>query len=315
LARYASMLAMVPAKTLGEGDTPLIEISQGLYVKAEYLNPSGSFKDRGASLCVTHACMHGYSTIVEDTSGNTGIALSMYAARCGMRMRVVVPRDAPEGKVKLLRLLGAEVVFAEDRGSASRIARELASLGEYYASHLTNPLFIEGPRTIAYEIYEQLGEIDNVVVPVGSGGLVLGIAYGFQDLLKLGLIRRIPRIVAVQRCDVAPLYRAIYGLKEPGGDAWLADGIRVPDPPRLNEIANVVKHSMGEVILVNNEDIVKALSELVEMGILVEPTAATAFAAYTKLRDKLAGSTVVVLTGSGSKMLSDLESILRRTPR
>jgi threonine synthase len=307
------MIATPPSRDLGEGGTPSMVVEwRGLEIvyKLEHLNPSGSFKDRGAATSVSHAEVLGARCVVEDSSGNAGIAVARYARAAGLRATVYVPADAPEGKKAILRLLGAEVVEAPSRSEASKMVWSRAAKGEcYYVDHLSSPFFIEGLRTVAYEVYEEHGTPDAVIVPFGSGGLFLGIYHGFRDLVELGMERRVPRMYAVQGASVAPLYEAVHGRK-PLGTSRLADGIRVAEPPRLSEALEAIRSSQGDVVVVTDDEISAALRELLDLGLIVEPTSAAAQAALAKLAEKLKDEGVrrvlVPLTGSGLKMAERL---------
>ncbi len=319
LSRYRSMLAIAPLKSLGEGATPLITVEKArlrVHLKLEYLNPSGSFKDRGTVLAISHASSVGVRCVVEDTSGNTGISVAMYSTTMGLQATIVMPRDAPEGKKRAVKLLGGEVLEAPSRGEATIMAQKLvAERRFYYVDHLASPLYIEGYRTIAYEIFECIGVPDAVVVPAGSCGLFIGTYRGFEDLYRLGYARRKPMMIAVQGVEVAPLYEKLYGEKPPSGTSKLTDGIRVPKPPRLEEAVSIIRETEGRVVLVSDEDIVSALRELLGMGLIVEPTSAAAYAALVKVADELRSmgieDVVIPLTGSGLKMLEKLDELLR----
>ncbi|MEM4672756.1 MAG: pyridoxal-phosphate dependent enzyme [Sulfolobales archaeon] len=304
-SRFESMLPFVPEKSRGEGSTPLViekEEEVSLLFKLEYLNPSGSFKDRGTALSIYYARRLGFENIVEDTSGNTGISVALYSKLYGMKSRIVMPRTAPEGKKKLVRMLGGEIIETETRSEASE--KVLSFLGDsYYVAHLWSPFYIIGASTIAYEVFEEYSAPDAIIAPVGSGGLILGIIRGFENLLREGRIRRMPRPIAVQGYSSQPLYVKIHGERVIGEDSSLADGIMVQNPPRLNEIASKIREYNGEVVLVGNSDIRAAWNLLLERGFLVEPTSATVYAAYMKIRKKLEGLKVLLpLTGSGLKM-------------
>jgi len=319
LSRYEKMVPVAKSSIMEEiGSTPIAEVEyrgMRLIFKQEFLNPSGSFKDRGSALALSLARACGIGRVVEDSSGNTAISIALLSRRLGLRARVFIPRDAPEGKKKLLKLLGAEIVECASREEASKKVMEIAlrNSNVFYVDHLRNPMYIEGSRTIAYEVYEACGEVGTVIVPVGSGGLFLGIAKGFEDLVKLGLMRSAPKLIAVQGYEVAPLYEAFKGMKPPKMSSKLADGIRVSKPPRLAEMVKVLQICRGEVVLVSDAEIVGALRELIDLGFIVEPTSATVLAALEKLLKhgaRLSEPVLLVLTGSGMKMLDDLLYLL-----
>jgi threonine synthase len=305
MIRYSSMLPMKPEKNIGEGDTPLIiENIDGrkILFKLEYLNPGGSFKDRGSSLAVYYAYKTGYKTVVEDTSGNTGISVSLYSRIYGLKTKIFMPKTAPEGKKRLVKKLGAEVVETEDRARASEEVLKYVS-ESFYVAHTWNYLYVLGASTISYEVYEEYGPPDLVITPIGSGGLFLGLVKGFEELYKLGRISRMPRFIGVQGYNVQPVYEALKGYKEAGEDSSLADGIMVRNPPRLQEIIEKIRLYNGEVILVGNSEIEKALERLLDLGFIIEPTSATVYAAYEKIKNKIDEKTILMpLTGSGLKI-------------
>jgi len=146
------------------------------------------------------------------------------------------------------------------------------------------------------------------IVPAGSGGLLLGIIRGFEILKKLGLLQKIPTPIAVQGYSNQPIFRSVKGFEIQGRSSLLAEGIMVPQPPRLDEVSNAIKTYRGDVVLVSDEDIVAALEDLISMGFIVEPTSAVAYAAFKKIAHNLKGGRVlIVLTGSGLKPYSDTQ--------
>ncbi|MCD6300757.1 MAG: pyridoxal-phosphate dependent enzyme, partial [Staphylothermus sp.] len=292
--RYSSYFPFKPIKTRGEGGTPLIIDENGrhkLLYKLEYMNPSGSFKDRGTLLSITYAYLMNYRNVVEDTSGNTGISVTLYSKVYGLEATIIMPSYAPIGKKKLVQLLGGKIVEAPTRTGASNIVLQYVE-NSYYVAHTWSYFYIIGASTISFEIFEEYGVPDYIVIPVGSGGLFLGVLHGFEYLKKIGIINKVPIPIAVQGYSVQPVYEKIYGAKKEGEKSELADGILVANPPRINTIVHYLKRFRGKIILVGNSDIRKALSELFQKGFIVEPTSATIYAAYTKLREELPQSDV-----------------------
>jgi len=305
--------------SLGEGWTPIVERRvQGVNVifKLEYLNPTGSFKDRGSTVVVTRALSLNVKSVAEDSSGNTGLSIAAYGSLAGLNVRVYVPSDIPESKKAMLELYGAKVILSGTRGDAAR--RVIEELGEddYYIGHTWNPFFIEGTKTIAYEICEQLDWSlpDIVITPVASGTLLLGFYKGLMELYEAGLINSIPRIIGVQAEGYTPIYNSLYGRERKGGKSSLADALRVPKPPRLHEIVSAIRRTGGDAIVVSDSEITIALGRLIRMGFLVEPSSATVLAALSKalnegIIDK--GERVLLpLTGSGLKMINKLYKLL-----
>jgi len=305
LQRFSKMLPFTPEKTRGEGSTPLITESfngNTVLFKLEYLNPSGSFKDRGSALAVYYGYKMGFKEIVEDTSGNTGISVTLYSRLYGLKPLIVMPKTSPRGKRELVKALGGVVVEASDRSEASRIVLNLVE-NKYYVAHTWNYMYIIGASTIVYEVYEEYGVPDIVIAPIGSGGLILGLYHGFEKLMEAGLIDRIPVFIGVQGCSVQPVYRELYGFYE-CGVSNLADGIMVENPPRLESIVSYIKRYNGRVMLVDNKDVVEAMRELYDYGFIVEPTSATVWAVYKRIKDEVKNKTILLpLTGSGLKTL------------
>ncbi|MEM1508656.1 MAG: pyridoxal-phosphate dependent enzyme [Thermofilaceae archaeon] len=320
--RYRDLLPLIKSEclvSLGEGFTPvLIRRMEGYEVilKLDFMNPTGSFKDRGASVMLSNLKALEVESIVIDSSGNAGAAVAAYSAAAGIRCKVYVPANAPSSKKLQISLYGAELVEVEGARSLVR-EKALAELGDaVYASHMWNPYFIEGLKTLAYECFEQAGLPDAVVVPVGSGGLLLGMYGGFCELKKLGLIDNVPAIIAVQAAGYTPVYDVLHGPHgvEPPAEPF-ADGIAIPNPPRLKQIIKAVQTSGGDAVVVEDSMILEALSRLAKIGLFVEPTAATPLAALKNIKAEGivdAGSRVYIpLTGSGLKAV---DKIMNKIP-
>ena len=310
LARYSFALPPLDLSvSMGEGWTPLVRSRSGgpLY-KLEYLFPTGSFKDRGSVLVMTEAKNLGHGTVVQDSSGNAGASVAAYAARCGISATVIVPRDTAEAKRKQIEIFGATLEVVDgDRMAAASMALSLSETA-YYASHVWNPLFLEGTKTVAFEIWEQLGfrAPDVMVVPAGNGTMLLGVFKGFKELLQRARIRRLPRIYAVQSSRCSPLYAEWNETGEKTFRDTVAEGIAITAPPRMKEMVDALRVSRGDVVVVDDENILAEEERLaLEEGFLVEPTAAAASAAERFLRTRgviTSEETVVVpLTGSGLK--------------
>lgn len=299
--------------TLGEVMTPLVETElEGLrfYCKVEYLSPTGSFKDRGTAVLVSVLRALGVTKVVEDSSGNAGASLAAYTARAGIACRIFVPAHASPVKKAQIAAFGAQLVCVPGpRENAARAVQQAARKGAYYASHYYNPFGLAGLRTVAYELWEQLGRQApaNVVLPAGHGTLLLGIYRGFRDLKHSGLIAKLPRLFAVQAQTCAPLHAAfIQGSVEPlpvEEGTTVAEGVRISRPVRGREILAAVQDTVGQVLAVSDEETLTARDALARHGLYVEPTSAVAIAALARLRSAIGKdeTTVVLLTGSGFK--------------
>jgi threonine synthase len=318
--RYRTFLPVAEDPvTLGEGDTPLLEArrldpSGGLLLKNETVNPTGSFKDRPVAVAATVAQQLGLSGLLCASTGNTGVAVAAYAARAGLPAVCVVPESTPAAKMLQIEAVGARIVRVKGNYSdAYELARAAAE--DYGWANLTstyvNPYMLEGDKTVAFELFEQLGERvpDWVLVPVGAGPFLAAIHKGFEELGVSG-----PRMVAVQAAGCAPVVRAFEaGAKEvrewedpvETAASSIADPLR-GYPEDGTRTLSVVRESGGEAVTVSEEETRKATIDLARSeGLLVEPGAAVAVAAYRKLADQGSireGETaVIVLTGHGLK--------------
>jgi threonine synthase len=288
--------------TLGEGRTPTVELGNYL-LKLEFLNPTGSFKDRGASLSVSRALKLGFKVVIEDSSGNSGISTAAYSARAGLKARIYVPKDAPQGKLRLIKAFGAEVVTSETRNEAHR--RAVSDGSGFYVGHVVDPFFIEGVKDISLELYSLRKDLGAVVVPVASGTLFLGILKGFEELLELGLIDEVPTLIPVEACGYSKLrgyLKPVYLGCTESEKSLLADALRLTIVPRLRQIAEgAVRAKAPYVVIVGDGAIGEALKELYSLGLPVEPSSAATYAAAKYVAKDLGTRVVVPLTGSGLK--------------
>src|SRR5271169_2115544 len=224
LWRYAAALSLrgPPRVSLGEGWTPLVRRNWegvGVLFKLESQMPTGSFKDRGTAVMINHLLEVGVGPIHEDSSGNAGASIATYAAACGLPCRIYVPAAAPRAKLVQIAVAGADVrAIPGTRQAVSEAA--LAAAGEsFYASHNWHPYFIEGTKTLAFELWEQLGFRipDNILVPTGYGSNILGLDRGFDELERSGEITTRPRLFAVQAANCA----AFAAAWAAGGDKFV----------------------------------------------------------------------------------------------
>ena len=316
LWRYRSALPLAVKKpvSLGEGCTPLVTRRwRGVDArfKLEWFAPTGSFKDRGASVMISVLRQQGINHLLEDSSGNGGAAIAAYAAAAGIRAKILVPASTQPGKTVQMRTYGAEVelVPGTRQNTAEEAERQAARI--FYASHNWQPFFLQGTKTLAYELWEDLGfhAPDNVIIPTGAGSNVLGCDIGFGELMRSGEIARLPRLFAVQPENCAPIHASFSA----GTDARLpfepkptiAEGTAIAHPVRLKEVLDAIRRSSGATVAVSEDAIVAALHELATDGLYAEPTSAAAAAALSQLiaagTIRAGETTVVVLTGTGLK--------------
>ncbi|MFI4948396.1 MAG: threonine synthase [Alphaproteobacteria bacterium] len=325
LWRYRDALALGsrPRVSLGEGWTPLVErrwAGVSVHFKLESQMPTGSFKDRGTAVMLNHLLEVGVGRVHEDSSGNAGSSIATYAAAAGLPCRIYVPETAPRGKIVQIAAAGAEVRMIPGTRQAVTEAALAAVDESFYASHNWHPFFIEGTKTLAYELWEQLGFAvpDNILVPTGYGSNILGLDRGFDELEGRGEITRRPRLFAVQAANCAAFATAWaagaadYVSFTPGATA--ADGIATVRPVRTAEVLRALRRSAGGVVAVPEAEIAPALRALGRLGLFVEPTAATAGAALSRLlRDgtiQADETTIVVLTGHGLKATDKIAELL-----
>lgn len=296
--------------SLGEGNTPLVwsqAFGKEIAFKCEHLNPTGSFKDRGMSVLVSFLRSRGVQEAIEDSSGNAGASFAAYAARAGISARVFIPDSASGPKRNQVEIYGANVVrIMGPRSNAAEAAMREADQGAVYASHAHLPHNIPGYATLAYELVEQLGtQPGTVVLPVGQGGLFLGLVRGFLNLMDNGIIQKVPKLIGVQALACAPLWTlyaygsVAFGLS--GEAPTIAEGIRVRYPVRGDAIVQLGSDYGAEFLAVEEDEILSGREKLAHLGFYVEPTSAVVWNALKQGISKWEQPVVVVLTGNGLK--------------
>ena len=302
--------------TLGEGMTPIIPLDRtedpGHYVKLDYLCPTGSYKDRGASVLLTHLKTLGVKEVVEDSSGNAGAAIAAYSARASIRCTIYCPESTSKGKLKQIAAYGAVLKLVPGNRAATTEAVKQAAKNTCYASHNWHPFFLEGTKTLAYEITEQLeGNVPaHIICPVGFGSIYLGLHLGFQELHDANMIDRVPRLLGVQPATCCPIYNAYRDKtpsisKMPQTGQTLAEGITAELPIRGEMILEAIRATNGAFTTVDNADIKAGMKTLANKGLYVEPTSAVVIKGYKKFKEAgiiQEGDVVVsILTSIGLK--------------
>ncbi len=298
--------------SFNEGFTPLLEVdfdSRSVWIKQDHLFPTGSYKDRGASVLISKIKELGITKVVEDSSGNAGSAMAAYCAKTGVDCSIFLPQDAADGKLAQVRLYGAKL--NKIPGSREDTAQTVLKAAQktYYASHSWNPFFFQGTKTFAFEICEQLGwrSPDTIILPVGNGTLLLGAYIGFVELLEARVTRKIPQIVAVQSKNCAPLHKAFRENlpKNPPivKEKTLAEGIAIADPIRGKQIVQAVRESGGDFVIVSEAEILQALKSMCLKGFYIEPTSAATIAGIGQYLHQASAQEIVVsvFTGHGLK--------------
>ena len=307
--------------TLDEGFTPITPITiDGLQVMVKQENrcPTGSFKDRGAAVMINKVRELGIREVVEDSSGNAGAAVAAYCAAAGIACHIYVPAATSAAKLIQIEAYGARVHRILGSRAKAAEAAVSAAADRFYASHTWNPFFLHGTKTFAFEVCEQLGwhPPDTVILPVGNGSLLLGSHIGFNELFRAGIIHKIPKLIAVQAAKCNPIHRAfnqnLSQVQSIQPQKTAAEGIAIPDPVRGNQIVSAVRATGGEILAVEENEILEALSFALKIGHYIEPTSAVAIAGIRRYRDRLEGNPTVVtaFTGHGLKSGDKLAHLL-----
>jgi threonine synthase len=312
--------------TFGEGYTPLTTFKLGgreILIKQDQLFPSGSYKDRGAAVLISKAKELGIKEVVEDSSGNAGCAVAAWCARAEIACQIFCPASTSPGKTAQIEMYGAQLVLVP--GSREDTSRAVLAAAEthYYASHAWNPFFFHGTKTWAYEVWEQLGwqAPDTVILPAGNGTLLLGAYIGFKELLAAGETQKMPKIVAVQSENSAPLAKAFREDLDyvPAIDKkdTLAEGIAIAEPVRGMQIVQAVRETGGDFLTVSDTEVEASLVELSRQGAYIEPTSAatTAAAARYLVNKPPSELAVTVFTGHGLKSTEKMLKILEHRRR
>jgi len=331
--RYKPLLPVEPdspVPPLQVGWTPLYRAERlgeglglrNLWVKDEGREPTASYKDRASAVGVVKAQELGFDTIACASTGNAASSLAGLAASVGLKSVIFVPQRAPKAKVAQLLIFGAQVIMVKGTyDQAFDLCLEASQeYGWYSRNTAYNPYLSEGKKTGALEICEQLGweAPDRVFVAVGDGCIIGGLWKGFKDLLALGFIEKIPKLVGVQAEGAAPLVRAWEeGTEEiePIIPDTLADSIAVGVPRDRIKALRAVRETNGKFVAVSDEEILEAMRLLArEAAIFAEPAGAAGFAGLVKLARQgeidPEERIVVLATGNG---LKDVDSAIKAT--
>ena len=334
LWRYREVLPDIQESSivsLGEGFTPLLHARRlgerlglsKLYLKDESLNPTGSFKARGLALAVSMARELGIGKLGIPSAGNAGGALAAYAARAGMQAAVFMPEGTPLANRLECALLGAEVVLVPGSiKDCARALRERSAEGWFDCSTLREPYRLEGKKTMAYEVVEQLEwrVPDAMIYPTGGGTGLIGMWKAFDEMQELGWIgNKRPQMFAVQSTGCAPIVRAFARGAETA-DEWpeprtIASGLRVPSAVGDFLMLRALRESRGTALAVDDKLMLESVLELAETeGIVTSPEGGATLAALKRLINDgfLSGLETVVLflTASGYKYVEVLQELV-----
>jgi len=298
-----------PVVTLNEGSTPLVSaprvserVGAEVWLKLEGANPTGSFKDRGMTCAVSAAVRDGARTIICASTGNTAASAAAYAARAGVRGAVIVPEGKiATGKLAQALMHGARVIAL--RGNfdvALALVRELAQRHPVALVNSVNEFRIEGQKTAAFELIDELGELDALCIPVGNAGNITAYWRGFEERGHR------PALFGFQAAGAAPL---VLGAPVEHPET-VASAIRIGNPARWEDAMNAMTSSGGAIQAVTDEQILDAYRFLAEReGVFCEPASAASVAGLLAHGARGAQRIVCVLTGHG---LKDPQTALER---
>lgn len=324
--KYADRLPVSDSHhvTLGEGGTPLISADKlgrrlengSVYLKVEGMNPTGSFKDRAMAVAVSFAQDIGVDTMIVASSGNTAASAAAYAAKCGMRLVALVPESTPLNKVVQVRM--HEGIVAKVPGGYSNSYALGRKMAEQYGwlditTTFIDPYPLEGYKTIGYELFEQIGVPDWVVIPVGAGPILAKVYKAFCELRTNGIIDRVPSMGCIQSANCGPIAAAfvngkskVESVKEP--KLTLASGINdglVGYEEDGDYTLDCIRKSGGAAVLLNEEQIANSVKLLADDGVFAEPAGAVGAVGtlemYKQNVIKAGQKVVIIVTGNGLK--------------
>ncbi len=338
--RYDAVLPAADPVSLGEGFTPMLPSREypNVFIKDEGLNPTGSFKARGLSACVTMARHFGLKKLAIPSAGNAAGALAAYAASAGLEAHIFMPKDVPMANRIECDYYAAHVTLVD--GLISDCAKKVAALkdsevwkkdGWFDVSTTKEPYRVEGKKTMGYEVAEQLGwrMPQGIIYPTGGGVGLLGMWKAFDEMEALGWISsgksgpERPKMISVQAAGCAPIVKA-WNERRDTSEMWpnastIAAGLRVPKPYGDYLILDILMKSKGTAIAATDEEILAATRHWAKVeGIFAAPEGAASLVAYQKLRAseffKAEDTVVLFNTGSGLKYLDVLDTNVARAP-
>ncbi|UCE91728.1 MAG: threonine synthase [Methanobacteriota archaeon] len=318
--RYRDILPVINPKaiiSLGEGNTNLLRSEslaqilgmKRLFVKDETTNPSGAFIDRGTTVEISRARSLGYRSASCASSGNLASSMAAYCARGGMNSKAYLPGEIDLGKLYQIVAYGAEIVPVSDRAEANEVLQTLDD--ETYPVTGRNPFFLEGTKTVAVEIVDQLDwrAPDWIIVPVGSGALLSMVHKGLEEIRQLGLVDEVPtKLIGVQLKGCSPILDRLKGKSSPFSavSCKFARDIAVPDPCMADEAADAIRDTGGDAVAVAEKEMVECVGVLARNeGIFAEPASASVIAGLRGLLDSgvvdRSDTVVALMTGIGLK--------------
>jgi len=298
--------------TLMEGGTPLLKSKHfskknlEVYFKFEGLNPTGSFKDRGTTVEISKAIEFGMDRVCCASTGNMGASVAAYCAKAGIECKIFLPVHTTTAKMKQIQVYGAEIIMTKNYTEA---VKKCELYTRKTGSYLTGdyPHRCEGEKSVGFEIADQLNwkVPDYVVCPMGNGTLIFAVWDAFNDLKRVSLIDKLPRMIGIQSKECSPIVDAFKKrkkIKPIDNPRTIASAIECGDPVDGTKALDALRKSRGFVQKVSDEDIIKTLKILAKKeGLFVEPSGAVSLTGMLKLKHRLKGTVVCILTGHGLK--------------
>jgi threonine synthase len=323
--KFLPVTAATPVVTLGEGNTPLVHASRlarkiapgvDLYLKYEGVNPTGSFKDRGMTMAISKAMEAGAQAVMCASTGNTSASAAAYGARAGLSVYVLIPAGKIAlGKLSQAMMHQATVIQIEGNfDQALAIVKGLSESCPVVLVNSINPFRIEGQKTAAMEVCDQLGDAPSIhVLPVGNAGNITAYWKGYREYRAANQITRVPRMIGFQAAGAAPIVLGRI-VEEP---QTVATAIRIGNPASWQGALETVEQSSGMIDMVTDQEILAAYALVAaEEGVFCEPASAASVAGVIKMsRTGLLkeGETIVcTLTGHGLKDADTAISISRQ---
>lgn len=311
--KYSSLLPLPPQKkdwiSMQEGGTRLVQSleNKNVFYKLEFENPTGSFKDRGSQVEISHAKANKIKDVVCASTGNMGASISAYGARAGINVTIVVPKGTPQNKLKQIKSYGARLVQVHgDYSSALKRTWEMAAHHPEIMLTGDYPLRAHGQKTIAYELVEQARwrAPDNVIVPIGNGTLVYALYMAFDEMKEMGIISKIPHLYGVQAENCNPLHEAwkkdtmhFVPQKNPN---TIAGAIACGNPVYGQQALECIRATKGDIFAVTEKQMKAAKLSLAEHEGLYSEYSGAAVQAIAQTK-RFTGKTVALLCGHGLK--------------
>ena len=314
--RYREFYPIVNDKnliTLDAGGTPLIESKKqkNAYFKCENVSQTGSFKDRGTSLELSKMLEFGKKNVIAASTGNMGASIAAYSAAAGIKATIYIPKNSPKIKVQQIKNYGANIILVDgDYNDAEKKAYEAFKkgkgvlMGDYAYRG-------EGVKSVGFEIMDELPSVDYIFCCVGNGNLISGMWKGIKEMKIVGLIKKLPKLVAVQVDGCNTIVKAYNTNSEikPVKPRTICNAIACGDPLDGDKALIALKESKGIAIIVSDKDAINSRRHLARKeGIDAEPSGAVPYAGYLKIKNKISktAKVAILVTGNGLKDMKNI---------